>query len=99
MHQTGRRLLITPGMVELGPMMESENRKLGEAASRYATDVILVGAKQTEPIRQGLTASGFPNDRLRVVETLAESVQWYQNNLSAGDTVLFLNDLPDTYAS
>ncbi len=99
LHQTGRRLLITPGMVELGPMMESENYKLGEIAAQHATDVILIGAKQTDPVRAGLLAAGFPADRLIVTDTLAEAVTWYQNHLSAGDTVLFLNDLPDTYSS
>lgn len=99
MHQTGRRLLITPGMVELGPMMDSENRKLGEIAAQHTTDVILVGAQQTEPVKAGLLDAGFPAERLQVVDTLAEAVSWYQNELKAGDTVLFLNDLPDTYSS
>lgn len=99
MHTTGKRLLITPGMVELGPLMNSENRKLGEIAAQHATDVILVGRKQAEPIQQGLLAAGFPPDKLQVVDTLAESVTWYQTNLTSGDTVLFLNDLPDTYTS
>jgi UDP-N-acetylmuramoyl-tripeptide--D-alanyl-D-alanine ligase len=98
LHRNGRRLLITPGMVELGALMESENRKLGEIAAAHATDVILIG-KQTEPIREGLLSAGFPKERLMTVSTLAESVQWYQSNLAAGDTVLFLNDLPDTYSS
>ncbi|MDX2160799.1 MAG: UDP-N-acetylmuramoyl-tripeptide--D-alanyl-D-alanine ligase [bacterium] len=99
MHTSGRRLLITPGMVELGALMESENRKLGETAAQHATDVILVGTKQTEPIRQGLLGVGFPAERVLVMNTLAESVEWYMRNLKAGDTVLFLNDLPDTYSS
>jgi UDP-N-acetylmuramoyl-tripeptide--D-alanyl-D-alanine ligase len=99
LHQSGRRLLITPGMVELGSMMEAENRKLGEIAASHATDVILVGQQQTAPIKSGLQKAGFPADHLQVVDTLAESVAWYQANLKAGDTVLFLNDLPDTYSS
>jgi len=98
LHEEGRRLLITPGMVELGALMESENHKLGEIAADHATDVILVG-KQTAPIKDGLLSAGFPPNRLMTVDTLGESVQWYQSNLKAGDTVLFLNDLPDTYSS
>ncbi|MEO8394886.1 MAG: UDP-N-acetylmuramoyl-tripeptide--D-alanyl-D-alanine ligase [Chloroflexota bacterium] len=98
LHEQGRRLLITPGMVELGTLMESENRKLGEIAADHATDVILVG-KQTAPIKEGLLSAGFPPDHLQTVDTLGESVQWYQSNLKSGDTVLFLNDLPDTYSS
>lgn len=98
LHTSGRRLLITPGMVELGDLMEAENRKFGEIAAQYASDVILVGAQQTAPIKAGLLSAQFPADRLHVVETLSEAVQWYQSNLKAGDTVLFINDLPDTYS-
>ena len=99
MHTQGRRLLITPGMVELGELMEAENHKLGEAAASYATDVILVGEAQTRPIKNGLLSAGFPQQQVQVVNTLAESVTWYQQHLQPGDTVLFLNDLPDTYSS
>jgi UDP-N-acetylmuramoyl-tripeptide--D-alanyl-D-alanine ligase len=97
LHQTGRRLLITPGMVELGPLHESENRKLGEEAAQYATDIILVGPEQTAPIAAGLQSVQFPSDHMMIVEALGDAIAWYKNNLTAGDTVLFLNDLPDTY--
>ena len=98
MHTAGKRLLITPGMVELGALMDKENHKLGEVAAQYVTDVILVG-NQTEPIKDGLVNAGFPAERTLTVDTLSEAVEWYQRNLKAGDTVLFLNDLPDTYSS
>lgn len=96
-HTSGKRLLITPGMVELGDLHEAENRKLGEAATKYATDIILIGEKQTEPIKAGILSTDFSADHLQVMETLSDAVAWYEKNLSAGDTVLFLNDLPDTY--
>lgn len=99
LHQTGRRLLITPGMVELGPLHEAENKKLGIEAAKYASDIILVGANQTAPIKAGLSEANFPTEHLKTVEKLAEAVEWYQANLKAGDTVLFLNDLPETYSS
>src|SRR5690606_12362999 len=60
LHEGGRRLLITPGMVELGSLMERENHQLGEIAARYASDIILVGRRQTAPIQAGLLSAGFP---------------------------------------
>lgn len=99
LHTAPRRLLITPGMIELGDLWEQENHRLGQLAAQHATDVILVGSDQTAPIRRGLLDSGFAPDRVQTVHTLAEAVTWYQNNLSAGDVVLFLNDLPDTYST
>ncbi len=97
MHETGRRLLITPGLVELGALQECENHKLGQLAARHATDIILVGKSQTAPIHAGILSTGFDRQRLRVVDALHEAVSWYERHLRAGDTVLFLNDLPDTY--
>lgn len=97
MYQTGKRLLITPGMIELGDLHEVENRKLGELATQYASDIILIGKDQTKPIFEGIQSSIFDMNNVQIKETLTEAVDWYQSHLTAGDTVLFLNDLPDTY--
>ena len=97
LYQNGRRVVITPGMVELGDLHEQENRRLGVLATQYATDIILVGEKQTAPIQAGVRSTNFPPERLQVVQTLSEALTWYKQHLTAGDTVLFLNDLPDTY--
>ena len=97
MHNSGKRLLITPGMVELGILQDEENHKLGVVATQYATDIILVGEKQTEALKQGILSTDFALDKLYVFDTLSEATAWYQQNLQSGDTVLFLNDLPDTY--
>lgn len=97
MH-AGRRLLVTPGMVELGDLMERENRKLGAEAARQASDVILVGERQTRPLREGLLEAGFAEDRLHTMDTLTEAIAWYESHLTAGDAVLFLNDLPENWS-
>ncbi|WP_419838431.1 Mur ligase family protein [Candidatus Poriferisodalis sp.] len=39
----GRRVVVTPGMVELGRSQAHENRRLGEQAAQIADDVIIVG--------------------------------------------------------
>jgi UDP-N-acetylmuramoyl-tripeptide--D-alanyl-D-alanine ligase len=98
MYQGGRRLLITPGMIELGDQHEKENHRLGVLATQYATDIILVGEKQTAPIQDGVRSTAFPPERLQVVEHVADAIAWYQANLRQGDVVLLLNDLPDTYS-
>lgn len=97
MHGEGARVLITPGMVELGPVQYDENYKLGRAATEYATHIILVGSKQTQALQDGIRQTTFPAENLMVVETLSEAIAWYKTHLQPGDTVLFLNDLPDTY--
>lgn len=97
MHVNGKRLLVTPGMIELGELQDQENYKLGLLAAEHATDVILIGREQTKSIHQALQSERFPVSRVKVVDTLVEAITWYQQHLVAGDVVLFLNDLPDTY--
>lgn len=97
LYRNGRRVLITPGMVELGPLQDEENRKLGWQAAQVCTDIILVGAEQTRPIQQGIRQAAFPEDRLQIFDTREEAIAWFNTALRPGDAVLFLNDLPDTY--
>ncbi len=94
-----RKILVTPGLVELGPVEEEENRRYGEHAAKVCDYVILVGAKQTRPIAEGLRAGGFSDDRVRVVETLEEVTATLASIAGPGDVALFANDLPDTYAA
>ncbi|HEX9038848.1 MAG TPA: UDP-N-acetylmuramoyl-tripeptide--D-alanyl-D-alanine ligase [Ktedonobacterales bacterium] len=93
------KILVTPGMVELGPVEEEENRRYGEHAATICDYVILVGAKQTEPIAAGLRASGFSDDRVRVMETLEQVTAALTELAGPGDVALFANDLPDTYVA
>lgn len=97
LHTQGRRIVITPGIVELGPLQETENEELGRYAASRCTDVVLVGTEQTRPIERGLRGAGFNNERLHVYDTREEAIAWFNRELREGDTVLFLNDLPDTY--
>lgn len=91
------KILVTPGMVELGALEATENQRLGVHAAQVCNDVILVGAQQTQPIYRGLSESGFPADRIHVVQTLPEVTATLSRVAAPGDVVLFANDLPDTY--
>lgn len=97
----GRRAIVTPGMVELGERQEEENRAFGRAIAEHlvgeADLAILVGRRQTAPIRAGLSDAGFPDARVRVVRSLFEARDILREELRAGDVVLYENDLPDHY--
>jgi UDP-N-acetylmuramoyl-tripeptide--D-alanyl-D-alanine ligase len=97
LYENGRRVLITPGIVELGPLQDQENYKLGVRAAQVCTDIILVGIEQTRPIQKGVREAGFDEEHLYVFDTREEAIAWFNRELKEGDTVLFLNDLPDTY--
>lgn len=91
------RILVTPGMVELGDIQTEENMKLGEFAARCCDHAVLVGIKQTEPIKEGLEKGGFLMDRCRVVKNLKEALSVLAEIKKGRSIVLFENDLPDIY--
>jgi len=92
-----RKIIITPGMVELGDMEIEENRKIGEVMAEVVDFAILVGKKRTMPIYEGMTKRGFNRDRIYQVSSLDEATTVLAQISNAGDVVLFENDLPDNY--
>ncbi|MBQ9963797.1 MAG: UDP-N-acetylmuramoyl-tripeptide--D-alanyl-D-alanine ligase [Clostridia bacterium] len=92
------RVLVTPGMVELGERQDALNRELGEYAANCCDIAVLVGLKQAPPLREGLLAAGFPEQHILVVPTLNEGLQAL-NQLPCNGTriVLLENDLPDNF--
>ncbi|MFN8533748.1 MAG: UDP-N-acetylmuramoyl-tripeptide--D-alanyl-D-alanine ligase [Dehalococcoidia bacterium] len=95
---SGRKVLVTPGMVELGAVEAAENRRFGELAAAVCDTVVLVGPARTAPIREGLLGTGFPEKQIVSVRSLAEVTERLPSLAGAGDVVLFCNDLPDQYA-
>ena len=92
-----RRVLVTPGLVSLGGAEDAENVEAGRRAAGAADTVILVGPKKTRPVRQGLLSAGFPETSILTARSLEEVTGLMQSLLKPGDTVMFENDLPDTY--
>ncbi len=91
------KILVTPGMVELGSVEEAENKRFGQHAAQVCQHVILVGTQQTKPILAGLQESGFSPEHIHIVNTLEEVTATLGQIAKPDDVVLFANDLPDTY--
>ena len=94
----GRRIIITPGMVELGGKEDEFNRTFGKQMADSVDIAILVGRKHTQPIVDGLTKAGFPQENIHVVGSLEESTTLLHGMMRSGDVVLYENDLPDNYS-
>jgi UDP-N-acetylmuramoyl-tripeptide--D-alanyl-D-alanine ligase len=89
----GRRVLVTPGMVELGARQAEENRMLAADAAAVVTDLVVVGRTNRAPLLRGAEVGGLSS--VIVVEAREEAVAWVKANLGPGDAVLYENDLPD----
>ena len=99
---TGRKFVITPGMIELGEDEEMENRRFGEYIAEKGIDVaILVGPERVRPIQAGIGGGGATSPggtEVVVVRSLFEANDEMARRAQAGDVVLYENDLPDTYS-
>lgn len=92
-----QRVLITPGIVELGDKAKEINRDLGKKAAECADYVILVGVEQTVPILNGLQDRHYPKQNMFIAKDLQEALK-EMNRITSNNTVILLeNDLPDNY--
>ncbi len=96
--QTGgeghRRVLVTPGMVELGPLQFAENRQFAAEAAEICDIIAVVGRTN----RRALLAGAYGYAEVRTFPNRETAVAWIRTTLSEGDAVLYENDLPDHYA-
>ena len=94
----GIRILITPGMVELGEQEYEYNRLFGTYAADCCDYILLVGRKRSEPIREGVLSKGFDESRCLVYDKLEDAVQYaYGIKGQEHKYILLENDLPDNY--
>ena len=92
------RIIMTPGMVELGDKEEFYNKEFGKQIAEVADKVILVGEKKTKPILEGLKESKFNDKDIEVINDVREAYS-ILNKMNSKKKIyaLFENDLPDTY--
>lgn len=89
----GVRIIITPGLVELGDDEQKENYELGKCVNGCADYAYFVGAR-AEYLKNGAVDGGMAEDKVFIVQSLDDAVK--QSGLIEGKkTILFENDLPD----
>ena len=94
----GKKVVVTPGMVELGSKEKELNKEFGKQIASVADIVILVGEKRTIPIKEGILEKKFKEKNLYVLNDVREAYTLI-NKLKGKEDLyaLFENDLPDTY--
>ena len=92
----GRKVVVTPGLVELGAAEEEENVRLGEELAEVADVIVLVGKRRIRSIAEGTRRAGFEGN-ITTFGSLAEAEASFGEILHIGDVLLLLNDLPECY--
>lgn len=93
----GRRICVTPGMIELGDRREELNEILGRHIGENADIAVVVNEYNRDALVKGILATGFDNENLYTVGSFAESQQLLNPMLRPGDIILYENDLPDSF--
>ena len=96
----GVKVVVTPGMIELGDKEDEYNKVFGTQIAEVADYVLLIGEKKTKPIKEGLLEKKFDKDKIIVFNDVREAYPYISNLANANNKevyALFENDLPDTY--
>lgn len=94
----GRRIIVTPGMIELGDKQYELNKQLGAHIAHGADVAVIVGQYNRQALLDGIEAENtLSKDYILPVDSFNEAQKFLSGFLRAGDTVLYENDLPDTF--
>lgn len=93
----GKRIIVTPGMIELGDRQFELNKELGRRIGENLDVAVIVGEYNREALVEGIKSTDFAADRLHIVSDFNEAQRLLSTMLAKGDTVLYENDLPDTF--
>ncbi len=93
----GKRIIVTPGMIELGEKQFSLNESFGKEIANSVDVAIIVGEYNRKAIVEGICEGNFNKDNLYEVGSFNEAQNVLAKILKSGDTVLYENDLPDTF--
>jgi UDP-N-acetylmuramoyl-tripeptide--D-alanyl-D-alanine ligase len=94
----GRKIVLTPGLVELGKEENVANFNFGKTLAKHADKVIVIGKHNAEMIINGLIEGGMNRENISFCKTLNKGNELLNETLREGDVVLFENDLPDNYS-
>jgi UDP-N-acetylmuramoyl-tripeptide--D-alanyl-D-alanine ligase len=92
-----KRILVTPGIVELGDKMYEYNKIFGNQAADNCDYVILVGQKQAKPIYDGLIEKGFEEEKIFITDNFDGAMKKMNELMDSNTVILLENDLSDNY--
>lgn len=91
-----RKILVTPGMIELGNLQFKENKKIGEEAAKVCDWIIIVGETNKQALLDGLKTKNKMSKAI-FVKDLEEAKEEMAKLAVPGSAILLENDLPDQY--
>ena len=93
----GRKIVVTPGFVEMGESQYRNNKELGANIAAAADIAIVVNRVNRDAIVEGLGEAGFSAEKTIQTDSFAEASAYLATTMRAGDVILYENDLPDSF--
>ncbi len=93
----GRRILVTPGMVELGELHNEKHKEIGKKATEYTDIVLLISPERIPSFVSAFEKDKTSEQKLYTFPSFAEAKKWIETNAIKEDVILYENDLPDLY--
>lgn len=93
----GKKIIVTPGMIELGEKEYELNMKFGQHIADVCDEVILVGKEQTKPIYEGLLSKDYNEKNIHIINDVKIAFKLMQELKGNETYVLLENDLPDIF--
>lgn len=91
------KVVVTPGLVELGAKEKQANINFGEQIAEVADKVIIVNLSNAEYLKQGLENKNFEPSNIFQTDTLDNAKLLLKKIVPNPSVILFYNDLPDNY--
>ena len=93
----GKKIIVTPGMIELGEEQYRYNKEFGEHIAKVCDEVILIGEEQTKPILDGLKEKKYPEKNIHILNDVKKAFPLMRKLSDKETYVLLENDLPDIF--
>ena len=97
LSEGARRIVVTPGFVEMGESQYRNNKELGARIASSGDIAIIVNRINREAIAEGLREAGMAEQSIILADSFAEASTRLATMMRAGDVVLYENDLPDSF--
>lgn len=92
-----RRIVMTPGMIELGSVQEEENFEAAKHAGSCCSLALVVGDTNKQALIQGFKKAGLTNEQIILCATRQEAFNHLAAVKMPNDAILIENDLTDIY--
>ena len=93
----GKKIIVTPGMIELGDKQYEYNMKFGRQIAKVCDEVILIGEEQTKPILDGLKKEKYNEEKIHILNDVKKAFPLMRKLKDKETYVLLENDLPDIF--